>query len=134
AWPPGKRRSRGLPTICSITPRHPGLALRPRARFDRGVRPRTIAAVFAASLLISAAASAQNAAPDKKVCIAAAERGQELRDAKKMRDARAQFLLCARKECPAAVAGECGRWAAEAEAALGSVKLEAVDDAGKKLT
>lgn len=79
-------------------------------------------------------AGAQTAAPDKKVCIAAAERGQELRDAKKMRDARAQFLLCSKKECPAAVAGECARWAAEAEAALASIKIEAVDGSGKKIT
>lgn len=68
---------------------------------------------------------------DKRVCIAAAERGQELREAKQMRDARAQFALCSRTECPESVRKECTRWNAEAEAALASVKLEAVDAAGK---
>src|SRR6185295_1037024 len=78
------------------------------------------------------AASAQGTV-DKKVCIAAAERGQELREKKQMRDARGQFALCSRKECPAAVVAECTRWSAEAEAALGSVRIEAVDDKGAAL-
>jgi hypothetical protein len=95
---------------------------------------RRASSLIALLSLFAVDAAAQTATPDKRVCIAAAERGQELRDAKKMRDARAQFLLCARKECPTAVAGECGRWAAEAEAALASVKLEASDDQGKKVT
>jgi hypothetical protein len=88
----------------------------------------------AALIAIAVPASAQNATPDKKVCIAAAERGQELRNAQKMRDARAQFVLCAKRECPAAVAGECAKWAAEAEAALSTIKLDALDSNGKKLT
>jgi hypothetical protein len=79
-------------------------------------------------------ARAQAPSTDKKVCIAAAERGQELRDANKMRDARSQFALCARKECPSAVAAECSRWVAEADAAIATVKLEAFDGQGKAVT
>jgi hypothetical protein len=101
--------------------------------FDRLVRLGSF--VFAA-LVVSIASPPVFAqgAPDKKVCIAAAERGQELRNTQKMRDARSQFLLCARKECPAAVSG--ARWtgAPEAEPALGSVKLEAFDETNKKIT
>lgn len=70
---------------------------------------------------------------DKKVCIAAAERGQELKREGKLRDARGQFSLCANASCPAAIRGECDRWAAEADGALASVKLEAVDGQGKPL-
>jgi len=83
-------------------------------------------------VLLSGAAHAQGTV-DKKVCIAAAERGQELREKKQMRDARGQFALCSRKECPAAVVAECTRWNAEAEAALGSVRVEATDDKGAAL-
>jgi hypothetical protein len=97
-------------------------------------RRTTLVAASAALLGVYVSTSARADAPlDKKVCIAAAERGQELREAKQMRDARAQFALCGRQECPATVAKECVRWGAEAEAALGSVKLEAVDAAGHAL-
>lgn len=113
---------------------HPSLARFPETRFDRTVHLRRTASVVAFLSFLAIDAAAQTAAPDKQVCIAAAERGQELRDAKKMRDARAQFLLCSKKECPAAVAPECARWAAEAEAALASIKIEAVDGSGKKIT
>ena len=82
--------------------------------------------------LASVRARAQNV--DRSVCVAAAERGQELRDAKKLRDARGQFALCARSECPAAVSAECKRWHAEAEAALGSISLEVVGAKGERVT
>jgi hypothetical protein len=112
------------------------LALRAREAFDRRVGPRSSIA-FAALVLAFAmpsVARAQQPVVDKKVCIAAAERGQELRDTNKMRDARSQFTLCARKECPSAVAAECSRWIAEADAALATVKLEALDEQGKPTT
>jgi hypothetical protein len=97
-------------------------------------------AVFVLAMIVTSAPAARaqpssDGAPavDKKVCIAAAERGQELRDAKHMRDARGQFALCARPECPTSVAKECGRWLSEVEAAFAAVKLEAVDDRGEPL-
>ncbi len=63
----------------------------------------------------------------KRVCIAAAERGQELRDGNQHRDARGQFSLCARPECPTRLTVECKRWLSEAEAAIASVRIEPVD-------
>lgn len=89
------------------------------------------AATIALSIASMAGLARADAPIDKGVCIAAAERGQELRNAARVRDARAQFALCARPECPASVAKECARWRAEADATLASVKLEAVDAHGK---
>ncbi|MDB4937015.1 MAG: hypothetical protein JWP87_3987 [Labilithrix sp.] len=99
-----------------------------------GPRSSFALAAFLVVLGTTGAASAQQPSVDKKVCIAAAERGQELRDTNKMRDARSQFALCARKECPAAVAAECSKWVAEADAALATVKLDATDGQGKAVT
>jgi hypothetical protein len=96
------------------------------------VRARVgIALVFSIGIV---AGEARAQAVDRSVCVAAAERGQELQNAKKLRDARGQFALCARDECPAAVSAECKRWRAEAEAALGSVLLEVVDAKGARVT
>ena len=89
------------------------------------------ASIVASSLCF---ASTSHAAPTtKEKCIADADEGQSLRDAGKLRDARARFVGCASSTCPGAVAKECSAWLADVEARLPSVVVSAVDGSGNDL-
>jgi hypothetical protein len=67
----------------------------------------------------------------KEACIHAAERGQKLRDARKLVDARDMFIQCARQVCPSLVRKDCAEWLSEAQVALSSVVFRATDASGK---
>jgi hypothetical protein len=69
-------------------------------------------------------------ADEKTECLAAASRGQTLRDAHSLVEARVQFQACARRECPAIVQTDCGAWLDAVERTLPSVVLSAKDGAG----
>jgi hypothetical protein len=58
-------------------------------------------------LAVSADAFAANA------CVAAADKGQDLRAAGKLDEARAQFLVCAKATCNRVVRADCERWVKE---------------------
>jgi hypothetical protein len=72
-------------------------------------------------------------AADKAACASAAEDGQHLKAANKLVDARKQFLICARADCPAAVSQDCVKWLGETEHAIGSVTINPTDAGGKPL-
>jgi hypothetical protein len=84
-----------------------------------------------ASLLMVATVSH---ADDKSICLDAASKGQNLRDAHKLAEARDQFRTCARRECPAIVQQDCGGWLTEVEKSLPTVVITAKDGAGADLT
>lgn len=67
---------------------------------------------------------------DKAACLDAASRGQTLRDAHQLVEARAQFRVCAREVCPAVVQRDCADWLAAVEKALPTVVVSAKDSAG----
>jgi hypothetical protein len=69
-------------------------------------------------------------ADDKAVCLEATERGQSLRAAHKLVEARKQFLACARPECPAIVQQTCGGWLGDIEKSLPTVVITAKDGSG----
>jgi hypothetical protein len=69
-------------------------------------------------------------ADEKAECLAAASRGQTLRDAHSLVEARVQFQACARRECPAIVQTDCGAWLDAVERTLPSVVLSAKDAEG----
>jgi hypothetical protein len=81
-----------------------------------------------ATVLLATAAPAL--ADDKAACLDAAAKGQALRDAHKLAEARDPFRLCARRPCSAAVRRECGAWLAEVQRALPSVVITAKDGNG----
>ncbi len=56
-----------------------------------------------------------------KACIAASEEGQRLRDDRKMKRAREQFLLCMKETCPGIIKRDCAEWFNQAESAMSSV-------------
>jgi hypothetical protein len=72
-------------------------------------------------------------ADEKAECLAAASKGQTLRDAHSLIEAREQFQTCARRVCPAIVQTDCGSWLDTVEKTLPSVVLSAKDAAGRDL-
>jgi hypothetical protein len=66
-------------------------------------------------------------------CIAAADKGQDLRDTHKLVEALEEFRKCAAASCPAVVQKGCSKWADEAEQDIPTVVLSAKDGAGNDL-
>ncbi len=100
-------------------------------------KPRLLARSLLAACALALApgdAAAQAVAPGKKECIAASEGAQRLQQAGKLRDARAQFLLCAAASCPGPVRSDCTARAEEIDRAMPTVVLEAKDGRGNDLT
>ncbi len=77
--------------------------------------------------------SATTFADDRAACLDAASQGQTLRDAHKLLEARDQFRICARQQCPSAVQSDCADWLAGVERNLPTVVLTAKDRAGTLL-
>jgi len=67
---------------------------------------------------------------DDKECMAAASKGQELRDDGKLVEARAQLQRCAETSCPAPIPGYCAEWLAELVKKMPTVVFRAVDRDG----
>jgi hypothetical protein len=86
-------------------------------------------ALVAAAGLVAGASSAD----EKADCMAAASKGQTLRDAHALIEAREQFRVCARSVCPAIVQTDCGAWLEEVERTAPSVVLSAKDKDGRDL-
>jgi hypothetical protein len=87
------------------------------------------ALLFVAATLVSTAAFAD----DKAACLDAASKGQTLRDAHKLVEARQQLRICAAATCPAVVQTDCVGWLADVEQALPSVVVSAKSGAGADL-
>lgn len=98
-----------------------------RGRSSRG---RVAVVAFLLALAHPLVASAD---PDKKACLAAVDEGQNLRDQGKLTDAKAQFLVCASKSCPALVGKQCSDWYAEVEKDQPTVLFRAKDASGKEV-
>ena len=82
-----------------------------------------LAMLLSASVLVMATgARADDVA---STCADAANAGQPLRRAGRLREARAQFLLCARDECPDSIRNRCGPWVSEVDAAMPSIVIRA---------
>jgi hypothetical protein len=90
---------------------------------------RTTGVLAVAALVL---ASTREAHADERVgvCADAAERGQELRDAHKLVEARPQFVICAQRECPNVVRVSCTEWLAELDRRTPSVVADVKDDEG----
>jgi hypothetical protein len=90
-------------------------------------------ALVLSTLTISAVVSSAASADDKTACLAAATEGQTLRNGHELVEAREQFRICARKECPGAVQRDCGEWLDAVEKSLPTVVLSARDEGGHDL-
>jgi hypothetical protein len=69
-------------------------------------------------------------ADESQVCIDASDQGQLLRIDKRLREARDQFVRCARRDCPPEVRENCARWLDDAQRAVPSIIFAIKDDLG----
>lgn len=84
--------------------------------------------------LVTASALARTAsADDKQACLAASEKGQQLRSGGKLVEAREQFNVCGRSECPKLIQQDCTNWMSEVLASLPSVVPGAKDAKGRDI-
>jgi hypothetical protein len=82
-------------------------------------------------LLLTFSMSPARAADDEKAaCFDAAEKGQTLRQAHRLIEARDQFRLCVAPICPATMRTDCSGWLDDAERLIPTVVLSAKDAAG----
>lgn len=88
------------------------------------------ASVLVAVLLVPALAGAQS----KEACLDAHGKGQDLREAGKLSEAREQFLRCAQSACPSLVQTDCARFGEELQRIVPSVTFVARDGRGNDLT
>jgi hypothetical protein len=79
------------------------------------------------------AAPSARADDAKKLCAAAYDQAQSLRDAHKLREAREQLRICSQPSCTAFIAKDCTEWLDEVERSLPTVVLSAKDAAGRDL-
>lgn len=92
--------------------------------------------ILCAALLAAlvAARPAWAADPTTADCLSATENSLTLRNQHKLRDARAQLLICSAATCPSDIREECVRRVAEVNAAMPTIVFEVKDGAGNDLT
>lgn len=83
---------------------------------------------------VTASAAAADTAPTKEQCISANESAQGLRRSGKLRDARAQLVLCVQRACPALVRDDCAERLAEVDKVLPSIAFAVKAPDGSDLT
>ena len=95
-----------------------------------GIRARhsLSAALLGGLTALAGQASAQS--PSKEVCLESHGLGQDLREAGKISEARAQFLKCAKSACPSMVQADCARFGEELQRIVPTVTFAARDGAG----
>ena len=117
--------------------RQPPPIARPRLSTRLGGTLATLASVASIATLATIATIATGErtayADDKQVCVGASEKGQQLRSAGKLVEARDQFTLCGRAECPKLIQQDCTQWTGEVLAALPSVVPAAKDRNGRDI-
>jgi hypothetical protein len=91
-------------------------------------------AVVAAAALLLAAPVARAAPPTKAECLAAYTDGQDQRQHGALRQARAEFAICASDPCPEGLHADCTQWHDEVEKLVPSVVLGARGPDGHELT
>jgi hypothetical protein len=84
-----------------------------------------------AALVLATTSFTGVAYADDKACMAAAAKGQELRDDGKLVDAKPFFQQCADSSCPAPIPGYCADWLADLNKKMPSVVFRATDENGR---
>jgi hypothetical protein len=84
--------------------------------------------MLACAMLIAAPDVVAQTAPSDERCLEAYEKGQRLRLKHQLREARAEFLLCARAPCPASFRPECTQWFDDVQLLVPSVIVRADAD------
>jgi hypothetical protein len=100
-----------------------------RHRFHASIAPGL---AFASAILTASNARASD--PTTADCLSANEQSIQLRADHKLRDARAQLLICAAASCPSDVRNACTRRVVDVNLAIPTIVFEAKDSAGNDLT
>lgn len=110
-------------------------AVRGAVRFVASfARPAIAGALpLALALAVTTTRPAHAAEPTKKECVNANESGQDLRQAGKLREARAALAVCMSPRCPRPVREDCAQRLADIEAALPTLVFIAKDAEGNDL-
>lgn len=91
--------------------------------------------LFVAAPLVAISGAARTAAAaagdDRQICVSASEKGQQLRSAGRLVEAREQLNLCGRVECPKLIQQDCTQWMSEVLASLPSIVPGAKDRRGR---
>jgi hypothetical protein len=90
--------------------------------------------LFTVALAMAAAGTARAADPTTADCLAATESSLTLRNQHKLRDARAQLLICSAATCPTDIRDECVRRVDQVNADMPTVVFEVKDGGGNDLT
>src|SRR5580704_10844756 len=97
------------------------------------MRASLLLALPLALLTLTPARAARAADPTVPECLTASEASLKLRSEHKLRQARAQVLVCAASTCPAEVREDCTRRMDQLIAAAPTIVFEAKDGAGREL-
>ena len=92
---------------------------------------RVRAAIVLGTIAWSSVAQAEPT--DRKVCLAAVDEGQTLRDEGKLKEAREKFLLCASAGCPSVIVKQCDEWVAAVERDTPTVLFRLHEASGKEV-
>lgn len=95
-----------------------------------GPAPRIAVGLLLAAGLV---ASSRPAAADVQACLTASEKGQKLRAAGKLREARDNYVICGAEGCPSLVRHDCNQWNQDLASILPTVVFGAKDKAGRDL-
>ena len=90
-------------------------------------------AVRSFALVAASLFAASGARADSKECVEAAERGQQLRNERRLIEAREQFVSCSRPECPALVTRDCTAWAERSNTEIPKLVPRAKSEDGQDL-
>jgi len=90
--------------------------------------PRQLAGLLL--VLLCATLTSEASADEKRACVAASERAQQLRSAGRLGEARAQLTICGRATCPKLVQQDCTHWMIEVLADIPSIVPGAKDRLG----
>lgn len=96
-----------------------------------GGRPTAFRGAAVVAFAFASASLPSNAFADDKACMAAAAKGQELRDEGKFVEAKPHFQQCADATCPAPIPGYCAEWLADLGKKMPSVVFRATDEGGR---
>jgi hypothetical protein len=91
---------------------------------------RRCVSVAVVGIALSQVEAASAADPTKEECIASSERGQELRNAMKLRDARVQFSICVEASCPGPIREDCVQQLDEVAKEIPSIIFQVKDALG----
>jgi hypothetical protein len=94
----------------------------------------SIAACLASASALLTASNTRAGDPTTADCLSANEHSIQLRADHKLRDARAQLLICAASSCPGDVRNACTRRVMDVNTAIPTIVFEAKDAAGNDLT